>query len=498
MILIAESGIHFGSPLSKDLNKMSKSHLLKQMSYECPGLHGPDCRQDICRKTFQDLFDLLGESHRLVIPLFQRRYCWSYAQITGWWRDTCTGTRDHLGIHNSGNVIMKLFGSNWIIIDGQQRMTTTSLLVASIRDALLDIHVNCSSTQTQKRHSKLLKRLQRVLFIGLEHQDHQPENRGDGKNKQTHELKEGEDLSFARLVPSYSDRESYFSLIAKDLIHQPPLQPTFPCSPRATTITGIASVESADSVTVEEEQFAKEGGNHGISVQKKAKNYFDCQVQARLKKCGSSNVDQLDELEELTDLALLKMGVTMVNVLNDINMAQVFLWLQEKTLFGANSFLYNPSPGIEFSASDLVRNLMMACVMKRDLSFQENFYQTHWLHPIERHHTNPTPQDLTKNIIGFIENFWSKQKQRQTSELEDMVSKLCKHVPDPQKRENVLTYAKFCSMYEFRVQPRDEVNLSPMKKAKEELVEIDDDILIAASMTILKDFRDFLGKMDVK
>ncbi|XP_059079579.1 uncharacterized protein LOC131877800 [Tigriopus californicus] len=477
---------------------MSKSTLLKQMSYECPGLHGPGSRQDITRKTFQDVFDLLGQSHRLVIPLFQRRYCWSYAQITGWWRDTCAGTRDHLGIHNSGNVIMKLIGTEWILIDGQQRMTTTSLLVASIRDALLDIRVQ--GPKAQERYSKLLKRLQRVLFIGLEHQDHPHGNTEDRRDQQKQELEEGENLAFARLVPSYSDRKSYFSLIAKDLIRQPPFQPTIPSSSSASTITGTSFAESTDTPSKEEgEQFTGKGGNHlqsdNISVQAKAKNYFDCQVQALLKQYRSSNLDQLGELEEMTDLALLKMGVTMVNVLNDINMAQVFLWLQEKTLFGANSFLYNPSPGIEFSSSDLVRNLMMACVMKRDLSFQEEFYHAHWLQPIERHAANPTPQDLTKNIIGFIEHFWAKQKHRQTSDLEDMVSKLCKHVPDPAKRENVFTYAKFCSLYEFQVQSDREVGASPVKKAKEELIEIDDKILIAASTTILKDFSEYLRKV---
>ena len=48
--------------------------------------------------------------------------------------------RDHLGIHNSGNVVVKRSAAedgNWICIDGQQRITTASLLVAAIRDCLV-------------------------------------------------------------------------------------------------------------------------------------------------------------------------------------------------------------------------------------------------------------------------------------------------------------------------------------------------------------------------
>jgi len=47
---------------------------LQQFSYHCPGLHGEGAvRQKIHRVTFQELFD---EPKRVVIPIFQRRYCW--------------------------------------------------------------------------------------------------------------------------------------------------------------------------------------------------------------------------------------------------------------------------------------------------------------------------------------------------------------------------------------------------------------------------------------
>ena len=76
----------------------------------------------------------------MLIPLFQRRYCWNRKLISGWFCDTVGGKRDHLGVHNSGNVVVKRSeaeGGNWICIDGQQRITTATLLVAAIRDCLV-------------------------------------------------------------------------------------------------------------------------------------------------------------------------------------------------------------------------------------------------------------------------------------------------------------------------------------------------------------------------
>ena len=43
------------------------------MAYECPGLHGEGTKQRIQPMTFAKLFE---EAGKLVIPLFQRAYCW--------------------------------------------------------------------------------------------------------------------------------------------------------------------------------------------------------------------------------------------------------------------------------------------------------------------------------------------------------------------------------------------------------------------------------------
>ena len=82
---------------------------LAHLSYHCPGLHGKGTKQDIKRKTFRQFFK---ENGRLIIPLVQRRYCWTDKTLWHWFEDVVRGKRDHLGIHNSGNVAVKKSSHN--------------------------------------------------------------------------------------------------------------------------------------------------------------------------------------------------------------------------------------------------------------------------------------------------------------------------------------------------------------------------------------------------
>ena len=53
-------------------------------------------------------------------------------------QDVVGGKRDHLGVHNTGNVVLKLssMDEGYIVIDGQQRITTTMLFLAALRYAI--------------------------------------------------------------------------------------------------------------------------------------------------------------------------------------------------------------------------------------------------------------------------------------------------------------------------------------------------------------------------
>merc|ERR1719273_3097161 len=91
----------------------------------------------------------------------------------------------------------------------------------------------------------------------------------------------------------------------------------------------------------------------------------------------------------------------LVVIVNEVNFGQIFLWLQEKSLFGMGALLHNPSPGEYFTGGDLVRNLVLAAVANKDLETQEQFYFQYWLRPIEEKVTGT----VTEFVNKFVEKF---------------------------------------------------------------------------------------------
>ena len=57
------------------------------------------------------------------------------------------------------------------------------------------------------------------------------------------------------------------------------------------------------------------------------------------------------------------LALTYIEILNDVNLSQVFLWFQERELMSTKVLCYNPNPGLAFRASDMVRNLILSCYM---------------------------------------------------------------------------------------------------------------------------------------
>ena len=61
----------------------------------------------------------------------------------------------------------------------------------------------------------------------------------------------------------------------------------------------------------------------------------------------SSTQSYVQFYQELLRQQLDLMGLTYVEILNDINLPQVFLWLQEKSLMGEAALVFNPAPGTD-------------------------------------------------------------------------------------------------------------------------------------------------------
>jgi uncharacterized protein with ParB-like and HNH nuclease domain len=76
-----------------------------------------------------------------VIPVFQRDYRWTEAQCEQLWRDILHIAQDETARgHFIGSVVYVFTGDSsagftrWLLIDGQQRLTTLALLLVARRE----------------------------------------------------------------------------------------------------------------------------------------------------------------------------------------------------------------------------------------------------------------------------------------------------------------------------------------------------------------------------
>ncbi|GAA9868600.1 hypothetical protein VN0644_08980 [Helicobacter pylori] len=85
-----------------------------------------------------------NQKNQLVIPIYQRVYSWEKEQCKELWDDIVkTGGSDQIEGHFIGSILYVLDGithsdNTLLIIDGQQRLTTITLLLTALRDHLSD------------------------------------------------------------------------------------------------------------------------------------------------------------------------------------------------------------------------------------------------------------------------------------------------------------------------------------------------------------------------
>jgi uncharacterized protein with ParB-like and HNH nuclease domain len=96
------------------------------------------------KATEAKLLDFLKKSPQFVIPIYQRTYSWTDKECRQLWDDIVrTGSDDRISVHFIGSIVyIDKADSNvttWeplLVIDGQQRLTTVTLLIAALACAL--------------------------------------------------------------------------------------------------------------------------------------------------------------------------------------------------------------------------------------------------------------------------------------------------------------------------------------------------------------------------
>ncbi len=141
------------------------------------------------------LLDFIGKSQekQFVIPIYQRLYSWGKEQCKQLWDDIIkTGGNDQIEGHFIGSIVFVhdgIYATNYnelLIIDGQQRLTTITLLFIALRDHLND------EDELLEKFSR--KKIENRYLINSDK---------DGDKK-------------FRLILSESDKDTLLSLIDKD------------------------------------------------------------------------------------------------------------------------------------------------------------------------------------------------------------------------------------------------------------------------------------------
>ncbi|SDT70322.1 DUF262 domain-containing protein [Actinoplanes derwentensis] len=118
------------------------------------------------------------------VPNFQRPYSWSSDQLEDYWHDVVLAQGDFFFGSTVTWVSKKreLFNDTYSIIDGQQRLTTSAIILSVIRDALLDLSKTTAGTHGVSSPAKSqADATQKYLIVadddGEEHRVlHRPEN----------------------------------------------------------------------------------------------------------------------------------------------------------------------------------------------------------------------------------------------------------------------------------------------------------------------------------
>jgi uncharacterized protein with ParB-like and HNH nuclease domain/predicted transport protein len=96
------------------------------------------------KATEAKLLDFLKKSPQFVIPIYQRTYSWTQKECRQLWEDVVrTGANNSVSAHFVGSIVYIEHGlyhvssqSQLLVIDGQQRLTTVTLLIAALAKAL--------------------------------------------------------------------------------------------------------------------------------------------------------------------------------------------------------------------------------------------------------------------------------------------------------------------------------------------------------------------------
>lgn len=112
--------------------------------------------------TKGNIYSILNGNKQFLIPVYQRYYSWDIEQCRRLWNDIVDMQKKNKQGHFVGSIVniaeqaMPTGVQKYMIIDGQQRMTTLTLLLIALRDYTID-HTEDTNINSRRIDNMLLK-----------------------------------------------------------------------------------------------------------------------------------------------------------------------------------------------------------------------------------------------------------------------------------------------------------------------------------------------------
>lgn len=352
---------------------------------------------------------------RIIVPLFQRRYCWEPSQWKQLWRDVVS---PRFGVsvanpHAIGRVVIARETREAIVlVDGQQRTTTLMLLLCAVRDVARDLDAHAAAPLVKKINRVLLHNDPAKAAVASTAAASQSEQAGEHApahalvSKTIEQAKVGlESLDGAdcvRLIPSRDDRLPFCSLV---------LSAPFECdaSGGARKMTECHEFFKAEALAqIKREVFdvtahaALEAALEGSDVSDAIHaTEADVDVGAAAASMGAAAAQaKVELLGRVVESTLTKLSVVTFELQDGVALQNMYdMFAQRERALNASFFGGNVG-GRTMGQCDLVRNMLLGCIA--DEEERNGAYEDCW-RPMEQSQGEGDPQALERFLASFLE-----------------------------------------------------------------------------------------------
>merc|ERR1712232_108144 len=161
------------------------------------------------------------------------------------------------------------------------------------------------------------------------------------------------------------------------------------------------------------------------SIQRTAFGIFAAELNRLSASVKTPNL-ACSALNKLRQNQLVGFSMVYIELLTDDDAQQIFLWMQEKSVFGMGRLLHNAHPGIDFEPIDLARNLVASSIANDSPREQTRLYRAIWIDPLEGRFGTAGASCILRRLVDCL----AVEERRYVGDMERRLEELEKAVPD--------------------------------------------------------------------